>query len=104
MRRAVARLLPSARACFDRALSANDLARARRCLDAREALGEPGDALSAARRRLAQRWLAIGHERLGGGDVERARMALRSAEALDPGVDGLREFRVRLSVASPSPE
>src|SRR5690606_37637211 len=35
VRQAVARLLPSARACFDRHLSANDLARARRCLDAR---------------------------------------------------------------------
>src|SRR5690606_37580144 len=104
VRQAVARLLPSARACFDRGLSANDLARARRCLDARESLGEPGDALSAARRRLAQRWLAIGDERLQGGQVEGARMALRSAEALDPGVDGLREFRARLSAASPLPE
>ena len=99
VRRAVARLLPSARACFDRALSANDLARARRCLDAREALGEPGDALSAARRRLAQRWLAIGDERLQGGQLAAAGSALESARSLDRSTPGLVEFEQRLRTA-----
>src|SRR5690606_12929202 len=99
VQRAVARLLPSARACFDRALSANDLARARRCLDAREALGEPGDALSAARRRLAQRWLAIGDERLQGGQLAAAGSALESARALDRATPGLVEFERRLRTA-----
>ena len=100
VRRAVARLLPSARACFDRALSANDLARARRCLDARESLGEDAAAQAAARRRLAQRWLAIGDERLQGGQLAGARSALESAMALDRAAPGVEEFRLRLQTAS----
>lgn len=99
VRQAVARLLPSARACFDRHLSANDLARARRCLDAREALGEDGASLGAARRRLAQRWLAIGDERLQGGQVAAAAAALESARGLDRTAPGLDAFERRLRVA-----
>lgn len=100
VQRAVARLLPSARACFERGLSANDLARARSCLDARESLGEDAAALAQARRRLAQRWLAIGDERLGTGSVAAASAALASARALDPATPGIGEFQERLRAAS----
>ncbi|MDH5833092.1 hypothetical protein [Luteimonas kalidii] len=100
VQRAVARLLPSARACFERQLSANDLARARRCLDAREALGESASAMTGDRRRLAQRWLAIGDERLGAGQLDAASAALASARAIDPRAPGIEEFQRRLRVAS----
>ncbi|WP_202844442.1 hypothetical protein [Luteimonas saliphila] len=100
VRRAVARLLPSARDCFERHLSANDLARARRCLDARDALGDEAGALGQARGRLAQRWLAIGDERLAGGQLGPARTALDTARSLDPSSPGLGEFERRLRTAS----
>lgn len=100
VRRAVARLLPSARACFERYLSANDLARARRCLGAREALGDSAVAMAADQRRLAQRWLAIGDERLGAGQLASASAALASAREIDPRAPGIEEFQRRLRVAS----
>lgn len=100
VRRAIARLLPSARACFERTLSANSLGDARRCLEARDALGESPRELAAAQRRLALRWLAIGDERLGAGRVDAASAALASARALDPQAPGLDEFQQRLRVAS----
>lgn len=100
VRQAVARLLPSARECFERGLSANDLARARRCLEARESLGEDADALAQAQRRLAQRWLAIADERLGAGQLQSAGAALASARAIDPGTPGLGDFQERLRAAS----
>lgn len=99
VRQAVERLLPSARACFDRHLSANDLAGAQRCLEAREALGEDAASLAGARRRLAQRWLAIGDERLQGGQLAAAGAALESARALDRAAPGLGEFEQRLRTA-----
>ena len=72
-------MLPSARQCFDAGLRANSLARARGCLDAREVLGDDAGAVRDARRRLAQRWLAIGDERLGAGNLAGAEAALASA-------------------------
>ena len=98
--RASARLLPSARACFDAGLRANSLARARSCLDARALLGDDAAALADARRRLAQRWLAIGDERLGAGNVAGAEAALGFARDIDPGVPGLAEFGRRVRAAS----
>ncbi len=98
---ASARLLPAARACFDTGLRANSLARARSCLDARAALGDGADAVREARRRLAQRWLAIGDERLGAGNVPGAEAALTLAREIDPGVPGHADFarRVRTVVS-----
>ncbi|MET0327516.1 MAG: hypothetical protein ABW163_01965 [Luteimonas sp.] len=100
--RASARLLPSARQCFDAGLRANSLARARGCLDAREVLGDDAGAVRDARRRLAQRWLAIGDERLGAGNLAGAEAALASARDVDAGVPGHTEFAQRLRAASPS--
>ena len=48
---------------------------------------------------LAQRWLAVGNERLGAGEIERAQRALALARAIDPGVPGLDDFRQRLRAA-----
>lgn len=98
--RASARLLPAAQQCFDAGLRANNLARARDCMDARAALGDDAAALRESRRRLAQRWLAIGDERLGAGNISGAGAALATAREIDPGVPGHAEFQQRLRTAS----
>jgi tetratricopeptide (TPR) repeat protein len=102
VRRAGARLLPVARACFERELRANSLARARACLDARVALEGDSQAAAHARRRLAQRWLAVGEERLRAGALRPAQEALASARAVDATVPGLDDFAARLATASAS--
>jgi len=102
VRRASARLLPVARACFERELRANSLARARACLDARVALEGDSTASAHARRRLAQRWLAVGEERLRAGALQPAQDALASARAVDAMVPGLEDFAARLATASAS--
>lgn len=99
---AVVRLLPAARACFDRSLSANSLGRAADCLDARSLLGDDAAGVAQARRRLAQRWLAIGDERLAGGQLATAQAALAAARSIDPATPGLAEFEQRLRTASAS--
>lgn len=97
--RAVSRLLPAARQCFEAGMAANNLARARDCLDARSALGEGIAGVAAGRRQLAQRWLDIGDERLGGGDLAGANAALRSARDMDPTAPGITPFAQRLLAA-----
>jgi len=52
------------------------------------------------KRRLAQRWIAVGAERLGAGEIAFATQALSSAKALDPKAEGLREFSERVATAS----
>jgi tetratricopeptide (TPR) repeat protein len=100
VRRASARLLPAAQACFEEELRGNSLRRARVCLDAWIAIEGSGDGLSRARRRLAQRWLAVGDERLGAGDIQGATAALASARAVDPATPGIDAFSQRLQTAS----
>jgi tetratricopeptide (TPR) repeat protein len=100
VRRASARLLPTAQDCFENELRGNNLGRARACLDAWIAIEGTGNALSRARRRLAQRWLAVGDERLGTGDVPGATTALASARAVDPATPGIDAFSQRLQTAS----
>lgn len=102
VRAASGRLLAAAGDCFERELRANSLGRANACLDARAALADDPRALAAARQRLAQRWLAIGEERLGAGNLPGARAALQSAREADPSVPGLAEFAARLRTASGS--
>ena len=102
VRRASARLLPAARECFERELRANNLGRARACLDARVVLEGTTADVARARQRLAQRWLAIGDERLGAGELQGAATALASARALDPSAPGLDEFASRLRTATAS--
>ena len=96
------RLLAAATDCFERELRSNSLGRAGTCLDARTALSDDAGELANARRRLAQRWLAVGDERLGAGELRRATSALQSARETDPSVPGLAEFSERLRTASAS--
>lgn len=97
---ASARLLPAVKACFETELRGNRLTRARECLDARYVLEGKSAALAEARRRLAQRWIAVGDERLGAGEVQAAQTALASARELDPDTAGLDEFAERLRAAA----
>ncbi|RNF84543.1 hypothetical protein EER27_07365 [Lysobacter psychrotolerans] len=97
---ASARLLPAARTCFEDALRGNRLVRARACLDASAVLEGEGARVQAARRRLAQRWIAVGDERLGAGELQAARVALDAARALDPDAAGLDEFASRVQAAT----
>ena len=99
VRRASARLLPVTIECFDRELRSNNLGRARACLDALVALEGNGAGTAHARRRLAQRWLAIGAERLGAGEIQTADAALNAARSLDPAAPGLQDFAERLHKA-----
>lgn len=97
---ASARLVPAARRCFENAMRENRLVTATACLDARGVLEPGGQGLSAARTRLAQRWIAVGNERVGAGELETARRALDAAKALDPAVAGVAELSARLRQAS----
>ena len=102
VREAGERLLAAATDCFERELRSNSLGRAGTCLDARTALSGDAGELATARRRLAQRWLAVGDERLGAGELRRATSALQSARETDPSAPGLAEFSERLRTASAS--
>ncbi len=99
VRRATVRLVPATRDCFEDELRGNRIGRARSCYDAWLAL-DPGTAqLTDARRRLAQKWIAVGTERLGAGDVAFATRALQEARALDADAPGVDEFGKRVSAA-----
>lgn len=100
VRSVAARLAPAARRCFEEELRGNRLSRARECLDARVALEGQSGELRDARRRLAQRWIAVGDERLGAGELRAAQAALSAARELDPQATGLGEFADRLRAAS----
>lgn len=102
VRQASDRLLPAAAGCFERELRGNNLARARACLDAMGTLSDDAARIRKARQRLAQRWLAVGDERLGAGELQAAAAAVAQAQALDRSAPGLSEFdqRVRTATAS----
>jgi hypothetical protein len=100
VRAIAARLAPAARRCFEQELRGNRLSRARECLDARAALEGDSADLRDARRRLAQRWIAVGDERLGAGELNAAQAALSAARELDPQASGLGEFADRLRAAA----
>jgi len=99
---ASSRMQPMARQCFDRELRGNNLADARVCLDAWAIVATDDHPLATARRRLAQRWLAVGDERLAAGEVESAKRALASAREIDPSAPGLDAFATRIRTASAS--
>lgn len=94
------RLLPRIRECHASGLRANSLRRAAACLAAREALGDDPADLAAARRQLADRWLAVGDERLGAGEIASARSALAAARVADPMAPGLADFELRVRAAA----
>lgn len=97
---ASARLLPAARRCFENAMRDNRLSSATACLDAVRVLEPTDRTLPAARGRLAQRWVAVGNERVGAGELDAARRALDAAIGLDPGVAGATDLAARLRQAS----
>lgn len=100
--RALAALEPAARECHAEALRDNSLRAAQTCLDVWRQV-DPDDAdLPAARRRLAQRWIAVGDERLEAGELESALRALQQARSVDAGVPGLEDFADRLARAQPA--
>ncbi len=88
VRAAAQRLLPASRQCFEDRLRENRVLAAGACLDAWQTLGPGSQGLAQARQRLAQRWLAIGSERLGRGDAAFARMALQQAAQLGSDTGG----------------
>jgi hypothetical protein len=97
--RASESLLAAARTCNADALRDNNLGRALACLDAWRQLAPSDDGVAEARRRLAQRWIAIGIERLEAGQTLDARRALEQARALDQQAPGLGEFAERVGKA-----
>ena len=97
---AAARLLPAARECHVLALRGNRLSSAASCLDARSALGDEPGQLAAARRQLAERWLAVGDERLGAGEIGNARSALAAARMAHPSLPALADFELRVRAAA----
>ena len=99
VRGAATRLLPATRACFEEQLRSNRVRRARACYDAWQTLEPRNAQLPDARRRLAQKWVAVGGERLGAGEVAFAAEALREARGLDAGAPGLAEFAARVRSA-----
>ena len=104
MARALAGLKPAARQCHVDSLRDNDLRSARICLDVWRQVDPADAALVQARRRLAERWVAVGEQRLDAGEVDAATRALEQARALDAGTAGLADFSARLSRAqAPQP-
>ncbi|GAB2670524.1 hypothetical protein [Arenimonas aestuarii] len=96
VRRAFVEYSRRARACFEDELAGNRLGAAQACLDALVVRDRGGDALADERRRLADRWLAFGEERLGAGEFALARRALSAAREVDPSNPRLETFAERL--------
>lgn len=96
---AAARLLPATGRCFEDALRQNRVEAAGDCLQAWQTLSPTDAALGQARKRLAERWLAVGSERLGRGDVEFARRAVERARQLQPALPELDAFEARVRQA-----
>ena len=91
---------------FDDNLRQNRVQAAGACLQAWQTLSPTANGLPAARQRLAQRWLAIGSERLGNGDVAFAERALQQAAELGAGASSseYQQLRQRLrDIGVPSP-
>ncbi|WP_422505059.1 hypothetical protein [Stenotrophomonas sp. GZD-301] len=99
VRAAAGRLLPASRTCFEDRLRENRVVAAGACLEAWQTLTRSDASLSQARQRLAQRWLAIGSERLGAGDIDFAAQALDQARHWQPDLPELPAFAERLRSA-----
>ncbi len=101
VQRALAALEPAARRCHADALRDNDLRESQACLDVWRQLDPVDSDLPAARRRLAQRWIAIGEQRLEAGEISASGQAAEQARLLDPALPGLVEFTERVRRAQP---
>lgn len=100
VKQAATRLLPAVRRCYEDELRANRIRRAQACQQAWQTLEPQDPALPDARRRLAEKWIAVGTERLGAGDVAFAAEALEQARALDDRSGGFAEFERRVQSAT----
>ena len=87
------------RQCFQDELRSNRIRRAQACLEAWQTLQPRDTALRAGRGQLAEKWIAVGGERLGAGEVAFAAQALAEARALDPQAPGLDAFGERVRTA-----
>ncbi|MBN6152415.1 hypothetical protein JR065_18920 [Xanthomonas sp. AmX2] len=101
VRAAERRVLAALGDCFEDELRGNRVLAAGACYDAWRALAPGADGVATARRRLAQRWVAVGDERLSAGDAGFARQALRRARAIDPATPELAAFAERLRSLPP---
>ncbi|WP_368562725.1 hypothetical protein [Pseudoxanthomonas sp. UTMC 1351] len=99
VRQAAARLLPGVQRCFEDELRDNRVRRAQACQQAWQTLQPRDPRLAGTRRRLAEKWVAVGNERLGAGDVNFAANALREAQTLDAYAPGVADFAVRVRTA-----
>ncbi|CAN7453277.1 hypothetical protein LJR143_002803 [Pseudoxanthomonas sp. LjRoot143] len=99
VKQAAIRLMPAVRTCYEDELRANRIRRAQACQQAWQTLEPRDPALQDARRRLAEKWIAVGTERLGAGDLAFAGQALQEARRLDGAVAGLDDFASRVRVA-----
>lgn len=101
VRHALTALIPAARTCQADALRDNRLHESQTCLDVWRQLAPLDRELLQARTRLAQRWVAIGDQRLERGEIDAASQAAEQARLLDPRTAGLVEFSQRLRRAQP---
>lgn len=101
VQRALAALEPAARTCQVDALRENRLRESQACLDVWRQLDPLDRDLPHARDRLAQRWIAVGDQRLERGEIDAAGQAAEQARLLDPNTRGLDEFIQRLRRAQP---
>lgn len=97
---ALGAMLPAARRCNADGLRDNNLGRAQACLEAWQQLAPADKAIALARSRLAERWLAVGAQRLADGDIGGARAALLRARGLQPSMAGIGELAGRIERAS----
>lgn len=101
VQRALEALKPAARTCQSDALRDNRLRESQVCLDVWRQLDPLDRDLPQARRRLAQRWIAIGDQRLERAEINAAAQAAEQARLLDPATPGLADFTQRLRRAQP---
>jgi len=91
-------------ACFETALSVNQLRRAQECLDASLLVEAARRDAAADRARLSERWAARAEERLGASDLAAADAAYEAARRLTPrdaGLEALGQRLRRARAASP---
>ncbi len=101
VQRALAALEPAARRCHADALRENRLRESQACLDVWRQLDPLDPELPLARSRTAQRWIAIGDQRLERGEINAAAQAAEQARLLDPATPGLAELTQRVRRAQP---
>lgn len=91
-------LAEASRRCFEQALDQGQLRRAQACLEA-SVVQDMSPGVTAARARLAERWLAYAEERIGAGDWVEAETAVAHARRWQPSHPGISAASLRLRTA-----